>query len=186
MHIIAIHMGIYYWLFSYLYDILSSQMLFVIQWIISDISYNQHNHIIILYQKINLQCVKKHPSLPLYLVCFPNMVRYLQKVPIGSSCVRPSLSALAGRQGLGANSWVIILSWADWEGRREGWLEVVQVQWWRGRMLFSCWARLGVSVISQLGTVKWRNWNRKIFTILEVHFVFRLIETVIINNIHLI
>ena len=63
MHIIAIHMGIYYWLFSYLYDILLSQMLFVIQWIISDISYNQHNHIIIVYQKINLQCVKKHPSL---------------------------------------------------------------------------------------------------------------------------
>ena len=177
-------MGIYYWLFSYLYDTLLSQMLFVIQWIISDISYNQHNPAFISKDKPPM--CEETPLPPSLSGMFP------QYGPISPESsywilVCPSVPQCAGsRQGLGANSWVIILSWADWEGRREGWLEVVQVQWWRGRMLFCCWARLGVSVISQLRTVKWRNWNRKIFTILEVHFVFRLIETVIINNIHLI
>ena len=118
--IIAIHMGIYYWLFSYLYDTLLSQMLFVIQWIISDISYNQHNPAFISKDKPPM--CEETPLPPSLSGMFP------QYGPISPESsywilVCPSVPQCAGsRQGLGANSWVIILSWADWEGRREGWL----------------------------------------------------------------
>ena len=115
----------------------------------------------------------------------PNMVRYIQKVPIGSSCVRPSVSAVAGRD-CGANSWVIILSWTGWEGRRGG-------QWLfrfseggdkRGQdvVLLPSWLWLDQSVRYR----EWRNWNRKIFILLTggaLDLVLYCSDwTVIINN----